>query len=131
MSARPLRIAALMMLGALGVCRMEHSQLCPAIGAVTRVVILDEEGRTIRTFTEAEQIARLTTFANARRKSTKPWYDMPAPQISASFYNNSQFLCDLGSGSNFFSVACPNWSGIRPASGVELSEFKHLIGDRH
>jgi len=117
------------MLGALSACHLEHTRTCPAISTVTRVVIIGEGGSTLRTFTDARQISPLVAYANARRESSKPWYDMPASNIGAVFYDNSIYLCSIGAGSNFLVIACPNWSGIRSASGSELSEFKNLIGE--
>jgi hypothetical protein len=126
MLARLAGIFGLSLVWTLNACHLEHTQTCPTIG-----VVISTENRTLRSFTDAKQVSRFVAFANARRESSKPWYDMPAPQASVSFYYNSQFVCELGSGSYFFSVACPNWSGVRSASDAELSEFKHLIGESH
>ncbi|HEY5056960.1 MAG TPA: hypothetical protein VII58_12425 [Acidobacteriaceae bacterium] len=80
-------------------------------------------------FIDPAKIRPLIAFANARRESSQPVDTLPAPQISADFYNNSEFVCSVGAGSNFFFIACPNWRGTRSASSTELSEFKHLIGE--
>jgi hypothetical protein len=54
---------------------------------------------------------------------------MPAPLITAAFYDKADFLGSIGAGPNFFFVSCPNWKGIRNATDGEVRDFKRLIGD--
>jgi hypothetical protein len=53
---------------------------------------------------------------------------MPAPEITAVFYNGADFVGAIGAGSNFFFVSCSNRKGVRGASAAEIVEFKGLIG---
>jgi hypothetical protein len=111
----------------------ERRGICAPIGLATRVVVYSQNKTAPdRVITDPERIRQLTTFANARRKCWQPTtYTMPAPQITAAFYNKDAFLSEIGAGSNFFSVACPLWHGIRNATDPELKDFKWLIADIH
>jgi hypothetical protein len=53
---------------------------------------------------------------------------MPAPSVTAVFYNKADFVGAIGSGTNFFFVSCPSWKGIRNATDAEIADFKRLIG---
>jgi hypothetical protein len=53
---------------------------------------------------------------------------MPAPQITAEFYNGIDFVGAIGAGPNFFFVSCVKWQGVREATGAEIGDFKRLIG---
>ena len=53
---------------------------------------------------------------------------MPAPQITATFYNGTDFVGAIGAGSNFFFVSCPSWKGVREATAAEIGDFERLIG---
>jgi hypothetical protein len=110
---------------------MEPSGTCVPIGFVTRVVVSSEnQTAPNRVIADPERIRQLTAFANARRKCSKPTtYTMPAPRITATFYNKDEFLSAIGAGPNFFFVACPHWRGIRNAADPELKDFKSLIDD--
>jgi hypothetical protein len=110
-------------------CRwLERSQTCPPIGAVTRMVVTQGTSQD-HVFTEPERLRPLIAFANARRKSSQPWDTMPAPQITAMLYDNADYVCPIGAGSNFLFVSCPGWRGIRTATDAELQEFKYLVGE--
>jgi hypothetical protein len=52
---------------------------------------------------------------------------MPAPQVTAGFYNGTDFVGVIGAGSNFFFVSCPNWKGVRKATAAEIGDFERLI----
>jgi hypothetical protein len=110
---------------------LERSGTCVPIGFATRVVISSpNQTASDRVITDPERIRQLTAFANARRKCQQPTtYTMPAPRITATFYNKEEFLSAIGAGPNFFFVACPNWRGIRNAADPELKHFKTLIDD--
>jgi hypothetical protein len=53
---------------------------------------------------------------------------MPAPEITAVFYNGTDSVGAIGAGSNFFFVSCQNWKGVRGATAAEIAEFRGLIG---
>jgi hypothetical protein len=82
-----------------------------------------------RIITDPERIRHLVAFANARRGSSQPLDTIPAPRVSATFYDGADYLGSIGAGPNFFFVSCPNWRGIRSASDVEIREFRRLAGD--
>jgi hypothetical protein len=110
----------------------QRSGKCVPIGAATRVVVrVSHQGDTPAsdiTITDPERIRQLTAFANARREGSQPsLYTMPAPQISAAFYDKDDFLGSIGAGANFFFASCPTWKGIRNATEAELTDFKRLI----
>jgi hypothetical protein len=112
----------------------ERLGTCAPVQGATRVVIhVAQDGnaqRTDRIVTDPEQIRQLIVFANARREVFQPQlYTMPAPRITATFYENAEFLGSIGEGPNFLSMSCPQWHGIRKASESEVSQFKRLVGD--
>jgi hypothetical protein len=78
---------------------------------------------------DPERIRHLTAFANGRRKSTKPMDTMPAPRMTAMFYDDANYLGSIGAGPSFFFVACSNWKGTRNATDAEINDIKRLIGD--
>jgi hypothetical protein len=127
-----LAIVIMAVLGVLGGYYFgERSGTCIPIGYATRVVISSQH-QTVpdRVIIDPERIRHLTAFANARRKCSQPTtYTMPAPQTTATFYDKERFVAAIGSGPNFFFIACPNWRGIRKAADPELKDFKRLIGD--
>lgn len=121
----PFRLLVLLM--AVAGCH-STSPGCGSIEASNRVVIHENGHLPDRDITDPVQIASLTVFANARRNCSNPTtYTMPAPQTNAIFYRDSAYLGALGAGSNFFFVACPRGSGLRPASADELATFARLL----
>jgi len=109
----------------MGTCHStEHSGTCVPITGATRVVI--QPGNVI---TDPVRVRDLIAFANARLKVSQPSLStMPAPQVTAAFYNGTDFVGAIGSGSNFFFVSCSNWKGVREATAVEIGDFERLIG---
>jgi hypothetical protein len=66
----------------------------------------------------------------ARRDVFQPQlYTIPTPRITATFYENAEFVGSIGEGPNFYFVSCPHWNGIRKASESEVSQFRRLVGD--
>jgi hypothetical protein len=130
---RRIYFLALGVAAVLGGCHSaQQSGTCVPIGIATRVVLHGSVQGTPgsdRVVTDPEQIRQLTAFANARRGCSQPWDTMPAPQVTAIFYDKADFLGSIGAGPNFFFVSCPNWKGLRNASGAEVREFDRLIGD--
>lgn len=131
---RTIHIFALAAVTLLSGCHLlEQSGKCAPIGVVTRVIVSSQgtEPATDRTvITDPERIRELAAFANARRKCSQPMtYTMPAPQVTAVFYDKADFLGAIGAGSNFFFVSCQNWRGIRNATDAELKDFKRLISN--
>jgi hypothetical protein len=112
----------------------ERLGTCAPVQGATRVVIdVAQDGnaqRTDRIVTDPKQIRQLIVFANARRDVFQPeLYTMPAPRITATFYENAEFGGSIGAGLNSLFVSCPHWRGIRKASESEVSQFKRLVGD--
>ncbi len=112
----------------------ERLGTCAPVQGATRVVIhFAQDGnaqRTDRIVTDPDHIRQLILFANARRDVLQPeLYTMPAPRITATFYEDAAFVGSIGEGPNFFFVSCPQWHGIRKASESEVSQFKRLIGN--
>src|SRR5579872_2518086 len=117
----------------MGACHStEHSGTCTPISGATRVVVQSwAQGTPPRDYvvTDAGRVHDLIAFANSRREVFKPsLYTMPAPQITATFYNGTDFVGAIGAGSNFFFVSCPSWKGVRKATPAEIGNFKRLIG---
>ena len=117
----------------MGACHStEHSGTCTPISGATRVVVQSWSQGTPPpdyVITDAGRVHDLIAFANSRREVSKPsLYTMPAPQITATFYNGTDFVGAIGAGSNFFFVSCPNWKGVREATAAEIGDFKRLIG---
>jgi hypothetical protein len=115
-------------------CGCERTVNCPQIGTITRVVVHDySKGAgtaSDRTITDPEQIRNLVTFTNARRRVAQPTtYTMPMPRITATFYNNADYVGAIGAGPNFFFVSCIDGKGIRAATDTEIKEFKRLFAD--
>jgi hypothetical protein len=108
----------------------QRSQTCAPIGVTTRVIVhgsLHGTPASDRIITDPKRIGQLVAFANARRDCSQPWDTMPAPRVSATFYDNADFLGSIGAGPNFFFVSCSNWRAIRSASDSEIGDFKQLI----
>ena len=124
---RRIYILAIAAVTVLSGCRLlEQSGKCAPIGVATRVLV-SSQGTVI---TDPERIRELIAFANARRKCSQPMtYTMPAPQVTAVFYDKADFLGAIGAGSNFFFVSCQNWRGIRNATDAELKDFKRLVSN--
>jgi len=117
----------------LGGCHLtERSATCAPISGATRVVVQVSSHGTIRpdyAITDPDRIHQLIVFANARREASQPaLYTMPAPQVTAVFYDKADFLGAIGTGPNFLFVSCPNWKGTRSATDADVGEFKRLIG---
>jgi hypothetical protein len=112
-------------------CRsLERSQTCSAIEGVTRVTISRATPAgpvSDLVITDPERIRQLVAFANAYRDCKRPWDTMPAPRLTASFYEKENFKGAIGVGTNFFYVSCPNWKGIRTATAAEIEDFNKLI----
>ncbi|MGD1097159.1 MAG: hypothetical protein ABSB35_34875 [Bryobacteraceae bacterium] len=133
---RRIHVSALAVAAVLAGCHSsERSGACVPIGAATRVVVhvslpRGTEILSDRIVTDPERIRELTGFANARREASRPQlYTMPAPQMTAAFYDKADFLGSIGTGPNFFFVSCPNWNGVRRATDAEVRDFERLIGD--
>ena len=111
-------------------CRsIERSQTCPPIEGVTRITL---SGSTPtgpipdRVITAPERIRQIVAFANARRDCKQPLDTMPAPRLTASFYEKEKLRGSFGVGSNFFFVSCSNWRGIRRVTATEIEDFNKL-----
>lgn len=79
--------------------------------------------------TDPVRVRDLLAFANSRREASRPsLYTMPAPQITATFYDGASFVGAIGAGANFFFVSCSDWKGGRNASADEISKFRSLVG---
>jgi hypothetical protein len=106
----------------------ERTETCAPIDRATRVEVISKGTTPDRVITDQARISQLVAFANARRDVSQPLYTMPAPQVSAIFYEGSDFVASIGTGQDFFFVSCANWKGIRNATSAEIAEFKRLIG---
>lgn len=122
----------------MGACNStETSGTCVPISGATRAVVQSEGiPRSGYTIADPVHVRDLIAFANARREVSRPSLStMPAPEITAVFYNGTDFVGAIGAGSNFFFVSCSfffvscsNWKGVRGATAAEIAEFKRLIG---
>lgn len=54
-------------------------------------------------------------------------YTMPAPQLTAAFYDRADFVGVFGAGPNFFFISCSQWKGVRDATEQEIGDFKSLV----
>jgi hypothetical protein len=111
----------------------ERQGTCAPIGNVTSVVVQADSQRAIPAsnyvITDPARIQRLIAFANARQEVLQPSLStMPAPSVTAVFYDKADFVGAIGSGTNFLFVSCPRWKGTRNASDAEIAAFKQLIG---
>jgi hypothetical protein len=98
----------------------------PVVRASRAQVILP--GTAEYVITDADQIAKLLTFANARREVSQPTLStMPAPNVSVTFFDEDAFVGSIGSGSNFLFISCANWKGTRTARPEELVQFLNLL----
>lgn len=52
---------------------------------------------------------------------------MPAPANSAVYYNETEILASIGSGSDFLILEGKGCKGTRTATPVELKEFNTLL----
>jgi hypothetical protein len=117
----------------MGACHSaERSGTCVPISSATRVVVQSSsQGTPLSDYviTDPVRLHELIVFANVRREVSQPSLStMPAPQVTAVFYNGTDFVGALGVGSNFFFVSCPNWKGVRKATESEIDDFKRLTG---
>ena len=117
----------------MGACHStEDSGMCVPITGATRVVVQPSSPGTPRSdyvITDTVRVRALIAFANARREVSKPSLStMPAPQVTAAFYNGTDFMGAIGAGSDFFFVSCSNWKGVREATVAEIRDFERLIG---
>jgi len=117
---------------ALSGCRsLERSRTCAPIDHATRIIVSRSlQGKPTQDLViiDPQRIHELTAFANARRKAHQPWDTMPAPNVTASFYDSENFLGSIGVGPNFFLVTCPRWRGIREGTKTEIGDFERLVG---
>lgn len=106
----------------------DRSGTCAPIQSATRIVIHTGQGEPDRVVTDPGRILQLIAFANTRREVSQPrFYTIPAPTKTVTFYKGDEFVCSIGEGANFFSMACPGWRGIRDAKPPEIQEFDRLI----
>jgi hypothetical protein len=110
----------------------ERSGTCVAISGATRAVVRSssrESPRSEYAIMDQVRVRDLIVFANERREVSRPSLStMPAPEVTAVFYNGNDSVGAIGAGSNFFFVSCSNWKGVREATAAEIAEFKRLIG---
>jgi hypothetical protein len=111
----------------------ERPGTCAPISNVTRVVVQGDFQGTIPApeyvITDPRRIHQLIAFANARRQVSQPsLYTMPAPRVTAIFYDKADFVSAIGSGTDFFFVNCSTWKGVQRATDAEIEDFKRLIG---
>ena len=52
---------------------------------------------------------------------------MPAPPLTAAFYDQADFVGAMGAGPNFFFISCSQWKGVRGATEQEIGDFKSLV----
>lgn len=121
----------LLVAGIMGACRPRaRSEICPPISDATRVVVSQQNPGSYSEYaiTDSARIRQLIAFANARRTVFRPSLStMPAPKLTASFYDNDRFVGTIGAGPGFFFVSCPNSKGIRNAAATEMKEFSRLL----
>ena len=108
-------------------CRSrDRSKLCAPIGCASRVVVRLAHDTTSSNpvITDPSHVQALAALADARRERSQPsLYTMPAPEISAAFYDGDKFLGVIGEGPNFLFVSCGDWKGIREATPAEIETF--------
>jgi hypothetical protein len=110
----------------------ERSGACAPVRSATRVEvrISAHEGipNSEYAITDPERVRQLIAFANGRRSVSQPsLYTMPAPHLTAAFYDQADFVGAIGAGPNFFFVSCSEWKGVRDATEDEIEDFKRLI----
>jgi hypothetical protein len=124
-------LACVMVMG--GCHSTERSGACAPVSTVTRVIvrIASHEGvpNSEYVITDPERVRQLIAFANERRRVSQPsLYTMPAPVLTAAFYDQADFLGAIGAGPNFFFVSCSEWRGVRgDATEDEIGDFKRRI----
>lgn len=105
----------------------EQSGACTPIQDVTRVVIHRAQGED-QVFTDPVHIRQLVEFANARLDVSQPRvYTMPAPQTTAAFYRNTEFVgVDRSRIKILLRELFPVERGPK-GERAEIDEFKRLI----
>lgn len=77
----------------------------PRLRPADRVVITSNLNDTLRTISDTASISELVAFAEAHDSGWgTPWFGPPVALVRANFYAGSQFLGDLGVGSDFLAA---------------------------
>ncbi|HJP61645.1 MAG TPA: hypothetical protein VJ865_16670 [Gemmatimonadaceae bacterium] len=105
-----------------------------ALGPVTRIQVIARRrpsGADTFTIRDADSIARIVAFVNARRDGWEtPWGGVPIPTTIAEFYDSNDFRGHFGSGSDFFETQRDGDFSSRSANADEFAAFQRLLGIR-
>lgn len=124
----------MVLIACLAACnRTQPNVACPALNAVTLVQVSQQQAGAARRFAvdNKYQVQELVDFANGRRAGfSARRKGVPAPSVSATFFDGSQALLTFGAGENFFSLACSGYAGVQEANRVQVAEFQRLLNQR-
>jgi hypothetical protein len=113
--------------------RNQPNVACPPLNAVTLVQVSQPHAGASRRFAVENkyQVQELVDFANGRRAGfSARRQGVPAPSVSATFFNGAQPLLTFGAGENFFSLTCPGYAGVQEANRVQVAEFQRMLNQR-
>jgi hypothetical protein len=104
----------------------------PPLGSVTRIEIkTGSDDKQVRVIDDPEEIRRVIDFVDSHLRGWGGWADwagVPVPQVSASFYNGSQFKGHFGVGPGFFECQREGTFASKACSGPEELDFLKLVG---
>ena len=104
----------------------------PPLGVVTRIEVKDRRnGNPVRVIDDPAAVKRVVEFVDGQERGwggQADWAGVPIPQVSAYFYNGSEFLGHFGVGSGFFECQRVGDFSSKSCSTAHERLFLELIG---
>jgi hypothetical protein len=90
------------------------------------VSLIKIEGREI---SDPHAIQQIVEFVDTNADGwNKPWYGIPAPTVTAEFYDGKHFKGSLGIGRNFFETQRDGDFWFKSATTDQTKRFLSLVG---
>jgi hypothetical protein len=105
-----------------------ESYSVPKLDGVTKIVVTNTRGETLKEINDPEKIAVILGFVNNYPSGWgKPFEGVPVPRVTANFYSGKDFVGHFGADKGFFETHRRGDFYSRQVSPQEVRSFLTLI----
>ncbi len=115
-----------------GCCLGPWGTTYPPLGPVTRIEVKDDrKDDHVHVIDDPAEVQRVVEFVNGHRRGwgwLSDWAGVPVPQVSAYFYNGTEFKGHFGVGPGFFECQREGDFASKHCSDSQGRLFLKLVG---
>jgi hypothetical protein len=115
-----------------GCCLGPWGTTYPPLGPVTRIEVkAGLNDKQVRVIDDPAEVQRVVEFVDGHRRGwgwLSDWAGVPVPQVSADFYNGSEFKGHFGVGPGFFECQREGDFASKHCWGPQERRFLELVG---